>query len=104
MHKFLISLSSPLELTIISHVKTEDTNNLGLALQAHVTLLRTCGFEVVRVEVDPQRALSNLSGSFPGVEVDVSGAGDHLPKIDIKIRRVKEMGRCIIAGLLWNLQ
>jgi len=55
------------------------------------------------VFVDPAKALAALRGSFPGVEIDVTGAGDHLPKIDIRIRRVKETTRSIIAGLPWSL-
>jgi hypothetical protein len=42
-------------------------------------------------------------GQFFGVEIDVSGAGDHLEKVDIKIRRLKETIRSVQAGLPWKL-
>jgi hypothetical protein len=31
--------------------------------------------------------------------IDVSGAGDFVPKVDIKIRRIKEVYRSVKAGL-----
>jgi hypothetical protein len=37
------------------------------------------------------------------VEVDISGAGDHLAMVDTKIRRIKEIMRAIIAGLPYKL-
>jgi len=52
---------------------------------------------------DPQKALAALEGAYPGVEIDTAGAGDHLDKIDAKIRRIKEMMRSIIAGLPYSL-
>ena len=53
--------------------------------------------------VDPQRSLVALQGKFPGITIDVSGAGDHLPKVDAKIRRVKELYRSVKAGLPYEL-
>ena len=44
-----------------------------------------------------------LQGSYPGVEIDPAGAGDHLNMIDTKIRRVKEIMRSVIAGLPYKL-
>jgi hypothetical protein len=45
----------------------------------------------------------NLRAQFPGVVVDPCGAGDYVPKIDICIRRLKEMYRAVKAGLPWVL-
>jgi hypothetical protein len=55
------------------------------------------------VIVDPLKALKNLEGSIPGVAIDATGAGDHLPKVDAKIRRLKEIARSILAGLPYSL-
>jgi hypothetical protein len=41
--------------------------------------------------------------SFENVVIDVSGTGDFVPKVDIKIRRIKEVYRSIKAGLPWKL-
>ena len=101
--KYLVSISSPLELVISSPVASLGRVALGRALQDHLDVLRNFGFDARIVRVDPLKALAGLKGSFPGVEIDPSGAGDHLPKVDIRIRRIKEMARSIIAGLDYKL-
>ena len=101
--KFLISLASPLQLTICLPVKTLGKKTLGSALQSHLELLRMFSFDARVVFVDPLKALLSLRGSFPGVEVQATGAGDHLSKVDIRIRRIKEMARSIISNLDWTM-
>ena len=100
---FLISVCEPLGLTIQSHLERETTELAGKALQAHISLLRGYGYEPRFVEVDPAKCLAALRGSFPGVEIEVGGAGDHLPKVDARIRRVKEDCRAILHGLPFEL-
>jgi len=102
-NRFLISVCSPLELVVISWLRNLKREGLGQALQAQFQLLRSRGFEPELVMVDPQKALAALEGAYPGVEIDTAGAGDHLDKIDAKIRRIKEMMRSIIAGLPYSL-
>ncbi len=101
--KFLIGVCSPLELTIISHMESLSMEALGSCLQKQINLLRSRGFEVRRVLVDPHKSFIGLTGSFPGTAIDAAGAGDHLDKVDDKIRRVKEMMQSIIAGLPYRL-
>jgi hypothetical protein len=100
---FLVSIASPLELVITSHTVSQSKGKLGEGLQSHINLLRSFGFDVSLISVDPLKALAGLKGSFPGVEIDAGGAGDHLPKIDARIRRIKETCRSIIAGLPYHL-
>ena len=100
---YLVSLVEPLQLVITSNIVRERTENFGQAIQAQLNLLRSRGFNPVRIHLDPQPALSTLVGQFPGVEVDISGAGDHLDKVDAKIRRLKETIRSVNAGLPWKL-
>ena len=57
----------------------------------------------VRVHVDPQASLVALVGKFPGTELDVQGAGDHLDIVDRMIRRVKNTVRCVKVALPWDL-
>ena len=101
--KFLISIASPLELIITVPVLTLGILTLGNALQSHLDLIRMFGFEAKLVRVDPLKALAALRGKFPGTEIDITGAGDHLPKVDIRIRRIKEVARSVIASLDWKL-
>jgi hypothetical protein len=102
-YKSLVSVSKPLGLTLIDTLTSQTKTELGRGLQAHINTLRSKGFEPTTVYVDPQKGLTALQGSFPGVEIDASGAGDHLPMIDTKIRRIKEIMRSVIAGLPYQL-
>jgi hypothetical protein len=101
--KLLVSVSQPLALTLVQPVPLLTKEILGKALQAHVNTLRSRGFEPRRIYVDPQKPLQSLRGSFPGTDIDVSGAGDHLNMVDTKIRRLKEMMRAVIAGLPYKI-
>ena len=101
--KFLLSVAEPLHLTLCTPIDRESTHALGMALQEHLDTLREKGFNPIRVHCDPQSSLAALSGRFPGTEIDVQGAGDHLSVVDIKIRRVKELIRCVHADLPWPL-
>ena len=100
---FLVSIASPLELMISSTLASQTMTSLGQALQVQINLLRSRGFDTNLVIVDPLKSLKNLEGSFPGVAIDATGAGDHLPKVDAKIRRIKENARSILAGLPYSL-
>ena len=100
---YLYSLVEPLELTLVTPVARETANELGMAMQGQFDTLKAKGFDPVRTYVDPQSGLVALQGKFTGVEIDVGGAGDHLDKIDIRIRRIKETIRCTHAGLEWKL-
>ena len=100
---YLISICEPLQLTITSNLQSEDAEQLGKALQVQFSLLRSRGFKPVRVYTDPQRGFLPLVGNMGGVEIDITGAGDHLDKVDAKIRRLKELIRSVHASLPWNL-
>jgi hypothetical protein len=55
------------------------------------------------VYVDPQTGFRAIKDMFPGVLIDDSGAADHVPKIDARIRWLKETYRAVKNGLPWNL-
>jgi len=55
------------------------------------------------VYVDLQSALRSLETKFPNVSIDVAGAKDYVPKVDIKIRRIKERYRSVKSSLAWKL-
>ncbi len=102
-NKFFISVADPLQLLTVSHLKDETANSLGEALQGQLEMLRERDISPVLVYVDLASALISLRGQFPGVVVDPSGAGDHVPKVDIRIRWVKEMYHTVKSGLPWCL-
>jgi hypothetical protein len=101
--KFLVSVSSPLEVLLTKHLANLSLVSLGAGVQAHINTLRSRGFEPKRIIVNPHKSLVGLQGAFPGVEIDPSGAGDHLDKIDTRIRRIKELMRSVIADLPYTL-
>ena len=102
-HKFVVSVSKPLMLLMSNPTSSLRRRALGTCIQQHLDVLRVFGYDAKVIKVDPLKALAGLCGSIPGVEIDVSGAGDHLPDVDIRIRRIKEMARSVIQSLDWPL-
>ena len=44
-----------------------------------------------------------MTTQFPGVVIDIGGAGDYVSKVDVKIHCIKELYRSVKAGLPWKL-
>jgi hypothetical protein len=101
--KMLVSVSKPLGLTLSIPVISITNSGLGKCMQAHINMLQSRGFKPVRIYFDPAKVLHALEGSFLGIEVNTSGAGDHLNQVDTKIRRIKELMRAVLAGLPYKL-
>jgi hypothetical protein len=101
--RFLVSVSSPLEVLMVKGVTNLSVQALGTGVQSHVNTLRSRGFEPERIFVDPHKSLVALQGAFPGIEIDPCGAGDHLDKVDTRIRRLKELMRSVMADLPYTL-
>ena len=57
---FLVTVASPLELTISSSLSSQTMNSLGQALQVQINLLRSRGFDTNLVIVDPLKRLMLL--------------------------------------------
>jgi hypothetical protein len=87
---FLVSVADPLNLMLQSKIESESRTTLGLALQGHLAVLRSRDFNPRVVYVDPHSSFRVMTQDFPGVEIDVGGAGDYIAKVDAKIRRIKE--------------
>jgi len=101
--KFLVTVSDPLHLTLQTAVENESKQVLGMALQGHLMTLWSRGFEPTIVYVDPHSMFRGMQRDFPGVEVDMGGARDYVPKVDAKIRRLKEVYRAVKSVLQWQL-
>jgi hypothetical protein len=101
--KFLVSVADPLNLTMQSLVHSESRQDLGMALQGQMVVLRNRGYVPTIVYSDPQSAFRSMTQDFPGVEIDVGGAGDYVAKVDARIRRIKETYRTVKNGLAWSL-
>jgi hypothetical protein len=88
-NKFFITVCKLLQLTIQNRIERETQNELGLALQSQLNLLRSRGFIPTVVHMDPQSAFRAPVGQFPEVVIDIGGAGDYVSKVDVKIWRIK---------------
>ena len=99
----MMSMVMPLGLAIVSTpVVSTKPPDLGGALQAQRSIIRSKGFSPFKVYTDTQAGFMSLVGQFAGVEIDVSGAGNHLAEVDIRIRRIMETIRSIQSELPWD--
>jgi len=101
--KFMVAHCSPLQIVLVVPTLSMSMLALGKAMQNIIDIIRMFGFNTRIVYVDPFKSLFGLRGIIPGVEVQSTGAGDHLPKLDIRIRRIKEMARAVLNGLDYKL-
>jgi len=83
--KFLRMVSDPLQLTPQTAVENESKQVLGMGLQGHLMELWSRGFEPTIVYADLHSTFRSMQCDFPGVEIDVGGASDYVPKVDVKI-------------------
>jgi len=100
---FLITVCDPLNLTLCTHIERETGQQLGLALQGQIDALRSRSFIPSVVYTDPAPGFKAIVSLFPGVIIDTGGAQDNNAKVDIKIRRIKELCRCVKESLPWLL-
>lgn len=66
----MIMVCEPLQLILQCAVERETASVLGNALQNQIKLLRSKGFNPVRVHTDPQSVLRLLTTKFKNVAVD----------------------------------
>jgi hypothetical protein len=100
--KFVVCLTEPLGLMTAVHVTSLSASELGEAVQTQVSTIRSRGFEPTVMYLDPQPGFVPLVGQIPWVEVDISGAGDHMDVLDVKIKHVKEIMRSVHSGVPWR--
>ena len=77
----------PLNLSMVGAVKKRDTIHVGLAVQSHLDMLRERGYNAKKIFTDPDTVFRVLKGKYPGVVVEIGGAGDHVDRADARIRR-----------------
>ncbi len=74
-----------------------------MALQAHLAILRPCGFVPMIVYTYPASMFRAITQEFSGLENDIGRAGDHLAMISSCIHCIKEHHHIIKNGLPWEL-
>ena len=100
---FLIGLSDPLNMIMSHALQNQTADALGKSLSSMISLLASQGFQVTRIVCDAHASFKALVGTIPGVMIDVGGAGDCVPKVDIRIRRIEEVMRSVNNSLPWKL-
>jgi hypothetical protein len=102
-NKFLVKVCEPLQLTLQCKFERETQQVLGMTLQGQLELLRSRGFIPTIVHTDSQSVFRALPTQFPGVVIDIEGAGDYVSKVDAKIWHIKELYRSVNTVLPWKL-
>ena len=105
----LIAVSTPLDLVQAVTLKTADMSKPQRIAQAvkHgldeiLSTLRSTGFDVTVMMSDGEAAIGKLKPYLLalGIEIDVSGAGGHVARVERKIQMIKERIRCHMTGRL----
>jgi hypothetical protein len=100
---FLVSVSVPLYLRLQCKIEIEGSTEVGMALQAHLAILRSWGFVPTVVNTDYASVFRAITQVFPGVEIDIAGAEEYVAMIDSHICWMKEQYCSIKSGSTWEL-
>jgi hypothetical protein len=100
---FVLSVGTPLKVTIISHIPSRGAKFLKSALEEHINIYAKYGFEVVIVRSDREGGITSLSTQFQGIEFDQPGSGKHEPVAERQIGIVLATMRSIMNGLPFKL-
>ena len=105
----LIGLATPLDLTMAVSLLTLDSlkgsrsaSAIKKGILGFVSTLASRNFKTRLIMSDGEGAVGQISGELNllGIEVDISGAGGHVARIERKIQTVKERVRAHIAHQL----
>ena len=105
----LIGLATPLDLTMAVSLLSFDTLQssrsaavIKKGLEGFISTLASRNFVTRLIMTDGEGAIGAIKDDLNllGIEVDVSGAGGHVARIERKIRTVKERARSYIAHQL----
>ena len=100
---YLISVAKPLGLSLVSKIASKTATCLGTNLQDHVDMMREKGYVIHEAHVDADSSFKVLKAKIPGVNINIGGAGDHVPVADERIRRLKEIIRSAAASVPWDV-
>lgn len=99
----LTSLVRPVDVLLTTNTKTLQAGEIQHVLLEQIRILQSKRLTVQHVHVDPAKSLKTLSGNIGNVNVIVGGSGDHLPALDIKVRRAREIVRMVYSELPFKL-
>ena len=115
-HLFLASVSDPLDLVMVNYLSERSNETISLNAKQidnvrnhlfnQLDNYRNEGFKVVTLRHDSESVLKSLSPELmrEGYRVEVIHAGRHgVPRMDRKIRMIKERCRCIFSTLPYQV-
>jgi len=104
---FLISVSRPLDYTIISLVKSKTWIEILQAIETHKNVYVKHGWNNIKtIRFDNEKGVErirNLLATKLDLHLETSAPYQHVPIVEAKIRRVKERCRCQIAHLDYKM-
>lgn len=99
----VIVLVRPNSLGLLQPIKTQTQASYCQALSIIMNTLNALKLDVKRIVVDPERALNAAAMSLQGPEVLCVGEGDHVVDAERLTLDVKNITRCSIHGLVYNM-
>lgn len=101
--KFLLSVMLPMGLCLVRKLDSRAGDSVVPALENHLNLLKNRGYNIGRITSDNEASFGLLEDKFPSIQINSGGAGDHVADADIRIRRIKDIIRSVVAGLKWKV-
>ena len=103
---YLISVSAPMGLTMVNDLNgSRSYTSVKSALLDHLTLYKSEGFVIDTIFTDGEGAVAKMQDILHdrGIRVNTTGAGQHVPNVERKIRVIKERCRGILNTLGFRL-
>jgi len=99
---FILAVMKPLYFRFCAILDGKTAVAIRSALEAIIDMIKSKGFVISRVEIDPERGLFAVKDQL-GVDVVVVGAGSHVAVAERGGRVVKERCRLILSSLPYPL-
>ncbi len=103
---YLLSVSTRLRLTMVQPLGPSSTGaTLLAALKHQLSAYKVENFSVTHILTDGDSRLRKVADEILalGVRLDATGAGEHVPTVEAKIRVVKERTRAVLASVPYKL-
>ena len=102
---FLVTISSPLGLWMISCVGEKGTKSLHKEFETIFTRYNSRGFKIRKLITDSEANFLSLSSMLEknGIILDPAGPNKHVHKVEVSIRILKERVRSILHSLPYML-
>jgi len=105
---FIIVVADPLDYTFVGLLKSKSSKDIWIELRKILREITNRGFKIIKGYIDGERGTNNQGIQAKmaeelahqiwidfHIELDIAGASEAVPKVEAKIRRVKERMRAI---------